>query len=516
MGEATSLQTIDILVLVVFAIGITGLGLYFTRLQKTTKDYFLGGKNLPWWAVMVSIVAAETSAATVIAAPAWSFAPKGGNLTFLQITVGYLLARILIAIIFVPPLRKKEYFSVYNFLEDRFGPAARSIAGVVFFFTRALATGIRVYIPAIVINQMVPALSFDLCVVASVVIALIYTTFGGFRAVVWTDFLMFGIYLFGGLLAIITVMNTVPVGEAMELGARAGKFQLFNLNIWDFTVNYTVLSGFIGGTFLTMATHGTDQALAQRLLACQTKRDSKRAIIGSGIIIIPQFLFFLFLGILLYAFYSKIGFSGLAKDDDVFPHFIINYMPHGVIGILIAGILSATMSTTCSDLNALANISVNDFYRKFIHPNSTERENLLMGKIMTIFWGIVLVFIAYIPRMAPKDWKLLDICLAVPSLFYGSLLGVFLLGFLTRRTNERAAIIGAVIGGITVLGLTLPALFFSWFPESIWSVFENWPKIAWTWWCPIGTVITFVVGSLLGLGSQPPPLKEETPAPQTP
>ena len=497
MPVQTTLTAPDIIVLFIFAIGITGLGLYFTRLQRTTKDYFLGGRNLPWWAVMVSIVAAETSAATVIAAPAYSYALDGGSMVFLQITFGYLMARILIAIIFVPKLLRKEYFSVYNFLEDRFGQSARSIAGLVFFFTRALATGIRVYIPAIVIQQMVPSFTFDKCVLLSVGIALIYTTFGGFRAVVWTDFLMFGIYLFGGVLAIITVFQHISFGEAMSVAADAGKFRVFDTDIFNFTKNYTVLSGFIGGTFLSMATHGTDQAIAQRLLACSTEKDSKKAIIGSGMIIIPQFLFFMFLGVLLYAYYSKIGFPGLAKADDIFPHFIVTVMPSGIIGILLAAILSASMSTTCSDMNALANISVNDFYRRIFRKDATEREMLLMSKIMTVVWGSILVFIAYVPRLLPKEWRLLDICLAIPSLFYGSLLGVFLLGFLTRSAKERSVIIGAVLGCIATFVVALPPMLANWFPTVVPAFFKTYPKIAWTWWCPLGTVVTMFFGYVL-------------------
>lgn len=499
MGSGITLSPIDILVLVIFAMGITGLGLYFTRLQKTTKDYFLGGKNIPWWAVMVSIVAAETSAATVIAAPAWSYAPQGGSLVFLQITVGYLMARVLIALIFVPPLRRREYFSVYNFLQDRFGPAARSLAGIVFFFTRALATGIRVYIPAIVIQQMIPAFSFDLCVLLSVGIALVYTTFGGFRAVVWTDVLMFCIYLIGGLLAILTVLHYVPLKEAITTAAEAQKFKLIDLNIFDLTKNYTVLSGFIGGTFLSMATHGTDQAIAQRLLACRTKSESQLAIIGSGIIIIPQFLFFLFLGIMLYAYYAKVGFPELAKASDVFPHFIVNVMPHGIIGILLAAILSASMSTTCNDMNALANISVNDFYRRLFRKDAGEKETLLVSKIMTVVWGIILIFIAYLPRILPPEWRLLDICLAIPSLFYGALLGVFLLGFLTKRATETGAIIGGALGIVAVFIVAMPPQLANWFPRLVPEFFHTYPKIAWPWWCPLGTTVTFVFGYLISL-----------------
>ncbi len=514
MPVQTTLTFIDVVVLVLFGAGITALGLYFTRLQRTTKDYFLGGKEIPWWAVMLSIVAAETSAATFIAAPAYAYAPEGGSLVFLQITAGYLVARILIAHIFVPALRKKEYFSVYNFLEDRFGPSARSIAGLAFFLTRALATGIRIYIPAIVIQQMVPAFSFDICVLLSVGIALLYTTFGGFRAVVWTDFLMFGIYLIGGLLAIFTVLHYVSIGEVIESASAANKFKVLDFNIFSLTTTYTVLSGFVGGTFLSMATHGTDQALAQRLLACRTKKESQKAIIGSGIIIIPQFLFFLFLGVMLYAFYAKVGLPDIAKASDVFPYFIVTTMPHGVIGILLAAILAASMSTTCNDMNALANISVNDFYRRIFHREAQEKEILLVSKIMTVVWGILLIFIAYLPRLL-EDWPLLDICLAVPSLFYGSLLGVFLLGFLTKRARETGVIIGAVIGFVAVFFVAIPPLLGKLFPDIMPQFFQTYPQIAWPWFCPVGTVTTMVFGYLLSLllpgGKHEPAVEEQEP-----
>lgn len=498
MGPITTLSALDIFILVVFAASITGIGLYFTRLQKTTKDYFLGGKNIPWWAVTISIVAAETSAATVIAAPAWAYDPKGGSMVFLQLTFGYLMARILIALIFVPTLLRKEYFSVYNYLQDRFGPSARSIAGLVFFFTRCLASGIRIYIPAIIIQQMIPSLAFHYCVIISVGIGLLYTSFGGFRAVVWTDLLMFCIYWLGGLLAILTVLHYIPLSRVMEIASEGGKFRLFNFDIFNFKENYTILSGFIGGTFLSMATHGTDQSIAQKLLACRNKTDSQRAIIGSGVIIIPQFVFFLLLGVFLFAFYKIQGFPALEKTDRILPHFIVTTMPHGLIGLIIAAILAASMSTTSNEMLSLTNISINDFYRRIFRPQATEKETLIVSKIMLVIWCIILVFIAFLPKLLP-EWRLLDICLAIPSLFYGSLLGVFLLGFLTKRATETGAIIGALLGLIVVLAVALPPQLASWFPQSMPAFFKTYPKIAFPWWCPLGTLTTMISGYLLSL-----------------
>lgn len=484
------LSAIDIGVVVLFVVAITTIGLYFTRMQRTTKDYFLGGRNLPWWAVMLSIVATETSAATVIAAPAWAY---GSSLVFLQLTFGYLAARIILGYLFVPRLYKGEHQSIYKYLEGRFGTAAKNIAGLTFFVTRALATGIRIYIPAIVMNQIIPSWPFHYCVILSVGIALIYTSFGGFRAVVWTEVLMFAIYIFGGLVAMLTILDKVSLGSVFQIASDAGRLKLFDFRVLDFSINYTVLSGFVGGCFLCMATHGTDQTIGQRLLACRSQKESRRAIIGSGVIIIPQFLFFLFLGVMLFAFFSG-NLPALAKDADIFPYFIINHMPVGFIGMVIAAIFAAAMSTTSSDVNALANIAVNDFYKMYIKRKASELHYVLVAKIATVIWGVILIFIAFIPRIAPPEYKLLDICLAIPSLTYGALLGTFLLGFLTKQTDQRGVITGAITGAVVVVVVSFFPLLYGLFPDSMPAFFGLFPKIAWPWFSPIGCLTTMGMG----------------------
>jgi SSS family solute:Na+ symporter len=484
------LSGIDIGIVILFVIGITALGLYFTRMQRTTKDYFLGGRNLPWWAVMLSIVATETSAATFIAAPADAYA---GSLVFLQITFGYLAARIILGYLFVPQLYKGEHQSIYKYLEGRFGMAAKNIAGITFFVTRALATGIRIYIPALVVSQIIPAWPFAYCVIFSVVIALIYTSFGGFRAVVWTEVLMFVIYICGGLVAMLTILGKINLANVFQIASNAGKFKLLDFHVLNFGINYTVLSGFIGGCFLSMATHGTDQTIGQRLLACRNQKESRRAIIGSGIIIIPQFLFFLFIGIMLFAFYFG-NSPTLGKADEIFPYFIIHQLPAGFVGLVIAAIFAAAMSTTSSDVNALANIAINDFYKIYIKRTASELHYVLVSKLATVLWGGILIFIAFIPRFAPPEYNLLAICLAIPSLTYGALLGTFLLGFLTKQTDQRGVITGAITGAIVVLVISFFPLLYGLFPDSIFAFFRFIPKISWPWFCPIGCLTTMGIG----------------------
>jgi SSS family transporter len=504
--QGIKLSALDFGVLILFVCMITGLAFYFTRMLRTTKDYFLGGRNLPWYAVMISIVAGETSAATVIAVPAWSYAPEGGDLTFMQLTFGYLLARIILGYNFVPRLYRGAPLSIYTYLEKRFGPAAKNIAGLTYFVTRALATGVRIYIPAIVVHQIVPSIPIGACIVFSTVIALFYTGFGGFRAVVWMDVIMFTIYIGGGIIAMIIILQKLTPLEIGNIALAAEKLKVF---VWDVDIklNYTFLSGFVGGCFLSMATHGTDQSIGQRLLSCRTEKDSRLAIIGSGCIIVPQFLFFLFLGIMLYAFFMP-NLPQLGKAAEIFPYFIINYMPAGLVGIVLAGIFAAAMSTTSADLNALANIAVNDFYRPYVKKEASDKHYLVVSRITTAFWAGVLILIAFIPAVAPPEYRLLDIVLAIPALTYGALLGAFLLGFITVRGNQRGVIIGAICGAIAAITVSLIPLLQRLFPETFPAFFGK-IHVGWPWYTPIGCLTTMFVGYVVSIAY---PEKKETSA----
>ncbi|MCX7918441.1 MAG: sodium:solute symporter [bacterium] len=508
------LKLLDIVVMMMYLVSVTILGLYFTRRQRTTRDYFLGGRSLPWWAVTMSIVATETSAVTVISVPGIAFNPNGGNFHFIQVAFGYLVGRILLAWLFIPRLYRGEYFTVYGFLGDRFGHKAQSVAVVTFFISRILATGIRIFTGALV-AKIAFGLPITVSIVATSILALVYTVFGGFIAVVWTDVLQFIVYLIGPLLAIVLIWLRLPNGfsDVIHYGMLANKFSFFNFTL-NPTVNYAFFAGLIGGCFLTMATHGTDQSVAQRMLACRTEKDSKRAIIGSGITVNVQFLFFLLLGVMLYAFYQQFDPKAtFDRFDEVFPRFAITYLPIGFGGLVVAGIFAAAMSTVSSDINALANTTVNDIYKRYIKPQAHDNHYLLMSRIFTAFWGIVMILIG-IAASGSKQ-TIIDMALQIPSYTFGALLGIFLLGLLTKRANELGAILGAIAGACTVLlaappwplnlvykgilpllATNIPAIgnaFLSANP----SLDLQTLKLAWPWYAPLGCLTTILVGYLI-------------------
>lgn len=547
LSAASALATLDYVVLIAYMVGLTAMGVHFSRQQKSTQNYFLGDRSLPWWAVMLSIVATETSAATVIGAPAYVY-PKGSML-FFQVTLGYLLARIVIAFLFVPRFHLQKGLSIYAYLETRFGPNTKIIAALTYFVTRVLATGIRVYIPAIVIQEII-GVDFWIGVVVSVFVALIYTTFGGFKAVVWTDALQFGIYVVGGIAAIFVVTSRLPggFGELIQVGGERGLLRLFDWNVGSggfLSKAYWCPAAILGGFFLCMATHGTDQSIGQRLMACPTQRGSKAAIIGSGVLIIPQFLLFMFVGVALVAFYAKVGDTqrfdaqgvavtaqrvpGLFPENNIvavkqpeasgkdakilpgaesgkpvldraftdtnraFPYFAAQELPAGLVGLIFAAILAAAMSTTSADMNSLAAVTVNDFYRR-VRPDAPDTHYMKASYVFTAFWGVLICFVAYIPRLAPPDMKFLDICLAIPSLTFGALLGTFLLGFLTKRTNEAGVITGAAAGALVVCVIGFLPSAVKWVPGLPMPGFIRAIDIGWTWYAPIGTLVTMAVG----------------------
>ncbi|MFH0794217.1 MAG: sodium:solute symporter [bacterium] len=488
-----TLRPVDLIILMGLMAGLTMVGLLFTRRRDTTKDYFLGGKNLPWWAVALSIVATETSAATFVAVPAWSYAPSGGNLFFLQLTLGYLIGRLLIALWFVPKLRERDSLSIYEYLEHRFGPKARAIAGATYFVTRALASGVRLYIPAMVLNKIAPEMGIGTCIFVSMAATLLYTVFGGFKAVIWTDVLMFVIYVAGGVACLVRINMLSDGGFSglMAVASDAQKLKWLNLDVLNFKVNYTLLSGLVGGAVLTLATHGTDQSIGQRLLACRTSRDSQWAIATSGLIIIPQFILFLFIGVMLYGFFH----ANLppVQDNDIMAYFIVNHLPYLLADLIIAGIFAAALSTTSAEINALANVTMTDFYKRFLRPGGSDSHYLWVGRLFSLGWGLVLMVVAYLPLYA-KDFPLLDLCLAIPSLTFGALLGAYLLGFFTRRTTERGVITGAVAGLMATLWWGFFPMLYRFFPDPMPEFMGHITKLGWPWFCPIGAGTTVMVG----------------------
>lgn len=468
------LQIVDGIIIVAYLIGITLFGLRFRKAQRSLRDYFLADRNIPWWAIALSIVGAETSTLTVIGTPGIAY---GGNFGFLQLVFGYLLGRIVVSLIFIPQYFRGEMFTAYQLIDRRFGKKLHSITAAVFLATRAAAEGVRVWAVAIVIS-----IALGTGGVASVAIVmaltLIYTFEGGMAAVIWTDVVQLIIYVGGTIVGFFTLLHLVPGGwpAIHSIAASAGKLQVFDFSL-NFFKTYTFWAGLIGGMFLNTATHGTDQLMVQRLLVARNQRDSKTALLFSGGVILVQFTLFLLVGAGLWVFYRQVTHGTFATNDYVFPTFIVEHMPHGISGLLIAAILAAAMSNLSAALNSLSSTTMIDFYLRH-KPDTSDSKRLTLSRVATIGWGLVLFGLALASRYGGN---VLEKGLTIASLAYGGLLGVFLLGLVTKRARQNGAIVGMLCG----LALNI----------YIWG----WTHIAWTWYVTFGSITTFVVGYLASL-----------------
>lgn len=472
------LNHLDFGIIALYLAGITLFGLRFRKRQRTLRDYFLADRDIPWWAIALSIVAAETSTLTIISIPGLAY---DSNLTFLQVVLGYLVGRIVISFILLPHYFRGDLFTAYQLVERRFGPALRSLTAGLFLLTRALAEGVRVYAVSIVV-----AIALGTGEVASIaiitVLTLIYTFEGGLAAVIWTDVVQTFIYVGGTLIGVVTILHLVPGGWATihSTAASAGKLQVFDFS-WTLWKPYTFWAGLVGGTFLTTASHGTDQLIVQRLLAARTERQSKLALLSSGIAILFQFGLFLIVGVMLFTFYHVPSLN-FGRADRIYPTFIVSQMPHGISGLLIAAILAAAMSNLSAALNSLSSSSVIDFY--FGRDSHTsDAQKVRMSRLATFIWALVLFALAVLSLH--KVGRVVEVGLQIASIAYGALLGVFLLGVLTRRANQRGAMLGMLLGFGSELYLWLGT------------------HVPWTWWVAIGTVITFASGYAISLIGRP-------------
>jgi SSS family solute:Na+ symporter len=470
------ISPIDFAILVLYLAGITLFGAHFRRGQKTLRDYFLGGRTAPWWALALSIVATETSTLTIISTPGIAF---GGNLGFLQLVLGYLLARVILCVVLIPQYFQGEFYTAYQLLEKRFGARMKSAAAVIFLATRALAEGVRISAIGKVVSVAFGT-GERLSILIVAVLTLFYTFEGGMRAVIWTDVIQFALYLTGSIAAFFLLLHKIPGGwmEVTHAAAAAGgKLRIFDF-AFSLTQSYTFWSGVLGGTFLTMASHGTDQTMVQRLLAARNERDSKTALLASGVIVFVQFALFLVIGVMLFVFAQHHSLPVPGGDPDrIFPQFIVHDMPVGLTGLVLASIFAIAMSNASGSLNSLASSSIIDLGTQRVdaaHPLRRSRR-------MTLVWGVVLALLGLI-RWGP----VLVAGLTITSITYGALLGVFLLGTWNRRATENGALVGFVAGLVTLLAIKL------------------YTPLAWTWYVLVGTIITFVVGSLASLADDGP------------
>lgn len=474
------LNALDIGIIVAYLAGVTLFGLQFRKRQESTiKGYFLAGNKAPWWAISLSIVAAETSTLTVISVPGLAY---DKDFRFLQLVIGYLIGRVLVSFLFIPHYFRGELVTAYQLIERRFGQRLRTLTSGMFLVTRAAAEGVRVFAVAIVVrvalSGMLSGLSDfgrDLCAIAIVtLLTLVYTFEGGMAAVIWTDVVQLTIYLAGTVVAFFTILHLVPGGweTVQAMGSEFGKFRVFDFS-WNLSATYTLWSGVIGGAFLTTASHGVDQLIVQRLLSARNERESKIALLSSGVAIFFQFSLFLLIGAMLFVFYRLFPPAArFTRTDTIFPEFIVNHMPHGISGLLISAILAAAMSNLSAALNSLSSATIVDFYGR-IRPRSTEQARVKLSRSATIGWAIVLFGLALLAR---HGGKVLEVGLSIASVAYGALLGVFLLGVLTRSTSENGAMAGMILGFALNLYLWLRT------------------GIPFTWYVVLGSAATFTFG----------------------
>ncbi len=487
----TRLHPFDLALVVVYLIGITLFGLRFRSGKdpnaRSLKSYFLADRTIPWWAIALSIVSAETSTLTIISIPGVAFA---GDFGFLQIVIGYMLGRIVVALIFLPRYFQGEMLTAYQLIDRRFGHTLHKVTAGLFLLTRAAAEGVRVFAVSIVVGIAIG--TRDVLSIAIIsALTLLYTFEGGMAAVIWTDVVQMFIYVGGTVVAIATLGNHVPGGwsQIHLVAAQAGKFHLFHF-AFNLTQSYTFWAGVLGGTFLTMASHGTDQLMVQRMLAARNLRESQLALLSSGVVIFVQFTLFLLIGTGLYVFYG-LHPAVFASADRIFPTFIVREMPVGIAGLLVAAILAAAMSNLSAALNSLSSTTVVDFYMHW-RPNAEDRERMIISRASTVVWAFILFSVAVYSVFAGGKGHVVEVGLSIASVAYGALLGVFLLGTLTRYATQPGAIIGMIFGFSLNLLLWLhPA------PFALAGILV--PHIAFTWYVLIGSIVTFLIGTLASL-----------------
>lgn len=482
---------LDAIVIVVYLAGTTALGIWVGRKQQGSKDYFVAGRQIPWWAVLFSIVATETSALTFISIPGLAYT---GNLGFLQVVAGYILGRIGVAFLLLPRYYEGEIVTAYTVLEKRFGLATRRMTSIVFMVTRGMADAVRVFATAIpvslILGDRVPReWAMPLAILVLGGLTIIYTYRGGMRAVVWTEILQAGVYLVGGFSAIVILGNVVPGGwdAILQRAGEAGKLTALDFS-FDLSKPHTVWAGLIGGGFLSMASHGADQLIVQRLLSSRNLREAQRAIIGSGIMVFGQMALFLFVGIGLWAHF---GGQSFATPDSIFPRFIVEQMPSGLVGLLLAAIIAATMSTHSGAINSLAAATTHDIYMPLTGRSAEDPITFRAGRRFALIWGVVLTGGAML--FPEQGTPVVVVALGIASFTYGGLLGVFFLGNFWPRATQRDAILGLSIGIFAMAFVVFANRISAAFPAMA-NALGPFARIAWPWYVLIGTSITMIVG----------------------
>jgi SSS family transporter len=463
-------------VLLLYVAAVTAFGTWLGRRRRSVKDYFLGGHEIPWWAIASCIVATETSTLTFIGAPGRAYR---GDWTFLQLVLGYVVGRFLISALFLPAYFRGEIYTSYELLQKRFGGPVRAASSGIFLLYRTLGDGIRLHAAALVLAVAagVPRWEWVFIVILGAAMIL-YTEEGGVTGTIWTDTIQMFVYLAGAIVCLVAVVRLLPmsVGDALHAASAAGKLQVFNTAL-DLAQPFTLLAGLVGGVFLTLATHGTDHYLVQRLLVARSRRDAAVGLSLSGILVFAQFVLFLLLGTLLWTFYQGRPF---AREDDVLPTFVSTYLPGGWTGFILAAIVAAALSPS---LNSMASATVRDFYLPYVRPLADEAQQMRVGRLFTVVWGILQIGVAVLAQNVDSA---LQAGLAALGYASGPTVGAFLLGLLSRRAGTTGTLVGMGAGLVVSLatGMLAPFLFGA-------------PGVAWTWNVAVGATVTVIVGEIV-------------------
>lgn len=493
------MHAIDLLILVIYVVGCTVLGARLGAGGGGLKGYFLGESSIPGWAVMLSIVATETSTATFLSVPGVAY---GADFTYLQLAFGYLVGRVIVAVVLLPSYFKGEIFTAYQVLDRRFGGATKTTASILFLITRTLGDGLRLFLAAKVLQQLYlgsfggrveTGWEMPLAIVTMGCVTILYTYLGGMRAVIWTDVIQFGVYITGALAALVILVGQVPGGwsQVLSEGMAAGKFRLFDFRL-DLTRPFTFWAGVLGGMVLNTATHGADQMMVQRYLSARSQREAARALVTSGFVVLVQFALFLFIGVALWSFFRAhpVAAARPLAGDEAFPYFIVRYLPSGLLGLVVAAIFSAAMSTLSSSLNSSAATTVNDLYRPLV-PRADERQLLRVSKGLTAFWGVAQMGVAFAATRLEDN--VVNNALAIASFVTGIVLGLFLLGVLTRRVGQPEALMGLLAG----LGAVSYVKFAPMLPQPRFhAVYPFHGALAWPWYALVGSFTVYGVGLL--------------------
>jgi SSS family transporter len=474
---------IDAAIVIVYMLAVLGFGLWIGRGSQTAARYFLGDRSLPWGALLLSIVATETSTVTFLSIPGLA-AAAGGNLTFLQITLGYIVGRLGVIFVLLPLYFRGRPFTAYEVLETRFGTLSRRLVSSLFLLTRNASDALRLFLTALVL-QIVLGLDLGISVIVIGVVTILYTFIGGARSVIWNDSVQFVIYMLGAVAAAAIIISATPGGlETLAVFASdEGKLQVFDFDFSLVKPGMTFWAGLAGGAFLTAATHGTDQMMVQRYLSAKSQGQASLALGLSGFIVLAQFALFLLIGVGLASLLAGSGEE--LRNDQLFAYFIVNYMPVGLLGLTLAAVFAAAMSTLSSSLNSSAAAFINDIWLPLRSREPDEATTLRTSRAATIVFGLVQTGIAFAFGMFVTNESIVANVLKISGFAAGPVLGLYFLGVFAPQVRQRAALAGFSVG-VAVL-----------------STVAYTTPVHWAWYALLGSITTFVAGSLAGRVTEP-------------